>query len=40
MWSGDWGCTGSSAISLEHAALRVGEVRHCGGFTFEVCNCV
>ena len=40
VWSSDWGCTGSSAISLVHAALRVGEVRHCKGFTFEVCNYV
>ena len=27
-------------LSCMQAALRVGEVRHYGGFTFEVCHCV
>ena len=27
-------------LSCMQAALRVGEVRHCGGFTFEVYHCV
>ena len=27
-------------LSCMRAALRVGEVRHCGGFTSEVCHCV
>ena len=27
-------------LSCMQAALRVGEVRQCGGFTFEVCHCV
>ena len=27
-------------LSYMRAALRVGEVRHCRGFTFEVCHCV
>ena len=27
-------------LSCMRAALRVGEVLHCGGFTFEVCHCV
>ena len=26
--------------SLVDAALRVGDVRHCAGFGFEVCNCL
>ena len=34
----DWGCRGLSRISLVDAALRVGDVRHCMGFGFEVCN--
>ena len=27
-------------LSCMQAALQVGEVRQCGGFTFEVCHCV
>ena len=40
VWSGEWGCTGLSGISLVHVALRVGGVCHCAGFAFEVCNCL
>ena len=36
----DWGCRGLSHISLVNAALRVGDVRHCPGIGFEVCNCL
>ena len=36
----DWGCRGLSRVSLLDVALRVGHVRKCAGFGFQVCNCV
>ena len=36
----NWGCRGLSCVSLLDAALRVGHVRKCVGFSFQVYNCV